>query len=176
LETLTLQPGAVPLAQLAEIYWKLAGITLDRACRGAVEVAADRIAEAATDEAPVYGVNTGFGKLASIKMAPKDTAILQRNLILSHCCEVGEAISTRIVRLMMALKPLSLGRGASGVGWGRIKLLEAMLVGVLARLRADVATIGDDRYLTPDLEAANQLIASAQILNTLNIPLPELAA
>jgi len=37
-------------------------------------------------------------------------------------------------------------------------------------------TIGDDRYLTPDLEAANQLIASAQILNTLNIPLPELAA
>ncbi|WEK17395.1 MAG: aromatic amino acid lyase [Candidatus Ochrobactrum gambitense] len=38
---------------------------------------------------PVYGINTGFGKLASIRIAPNDVATLQRNLILSHCCGVG---------------------------------------------------------------------------------------
>ena len=46
----------------------------------------------AEGEAAVYGVNTGFGKLASVKIAAKDTARLQRNLILSHCCGVGDAL------------------------------------------------------------------------------------
>jgi histidine ammonia-lyase len=75
----------------------------------------------------VYGVNTGFGKLASIKIAVEDTETLQRNLILSHCCGVGEAMPGDVARLMMVLKLLSLGRGASGVRWGVIALLEAML-------------------------------------------------
>jgi histidine ammonia-lyase len=48
--------------------------------------------------------------------SPGDTATLQRNLILSHCCGVGEPLD-RHTRLMMALKLLSLGRGASGVRW-----------------------------------------------------------
>ncbi|NJR14078.1 MAG: histidine ammonia-lyase, partial [Phyllobacteriaceae bacterium] len=73
------------------------------------------------------GVNTGFGKLASIPIAAADTETLQRNLILSHCCGVGEATPRAIVRLMMALKLLSLGRGASGVRMDIITLIEAML-------------------------------------------------
>ncbi len=72
-------------------------------------------------------MNTGFGKLASLKIEPKDTATLQRNLILSHCCGVGDPVPRAVVRLMMALKLLSLGRGASGVRWELIELLEAML-------------------------------------------------
>ena len=52
---------------------------------------------------------------------------MQRNLILSHCCGVGEATETGIIRLMMILKLLSLGRGASGVRWQIIELIEAML-------------------------------------------------
>ena len=64
---------------------------LDRAARPGVERAAAAIAAAAAGDAPVYGVNTGFGKLASVRIAPEDTATLQRNLILSHCCGVGDA-------------------------------------------------------------------------------------
>ena len=60
----------------------------------------------------MYGVNTGFGKLASIKIAPEDTATLQKNLILSHCCGVGAPMPEDVARLMMVLKLLSLGRGA----------------------------------------------------------------
>ena len=124
---LTLTPGAVTLADLARVYFDEAPVRLDRAAKPAVERAAAAIARAAAGNVPVYGVNTGFGKLASITIAPGDTATLQRNLILSHCCGVGEPVARRHARLMMALKLLSLGRGASGVRWDLIELLEQML-------------------------------------------------
>ena len=66
---------------------------------------------------PVYGINTGFGKLASVRIGPGDLATLQRNIVLSHAAGVGEPMSTATTRLMMALKlgeprPGRLGRAA----------------------------------------------------------------
>ncbi len=124
---LLLVPGQVSLDQLAQIYWTEAAISLDATCQPKVEVAAARIAQAAEGTEPVYGVNTGFGKLASHKIAAKDTSTLQRNLILSHCCGVGPAVPRRLARLMMSLKLLSFGRGASGVRWELVELLQRML-------------------------------------------------
>ena len=124
---LTLTPGAVTLADLARVYFDEAPVRLDRAAKPAVERAAQSIRRAAEGNQPVYGVNTGFGKLASIRIAPGDTATLQRNLIRSHCCGVGAPISRRQARMVMSLKLLSLGRGASGVRWELIELLENML-------------------------------------------------
>lgn len=125
--TLTLISGNVTLADLEQVYRDECAVTLDRVCKTAVEVAQAQIAAAAAGDVPVYGVNTGFGKLASLKIEKADTATLQRNLILSHCCGVGEAIPRAHVRLIMVLKLLSLGRGASGVRWSLIELLENML-------------------------------------------------
>ncbi len=122
-----LSPGAATLSQLETIYRTGSAVSLDRSARPAIEAAAARIAEAAAGGVAVYGVNTGFGKLASVKIAPEDTETLQRNLILSHCCGVGERTEPAITRLMMILKLLSLGRGASGVRWTLIELIEAML-------------------------------------------------
>ena len=124
---ITLVPGQVSLAQLEAVYRQEAVAQLDEGCRDAVDRAAARIAEAADGDGPVYGVNTGFGKLASLKIEAKDTAKLQRNLILSHCCGVGEAMPVELVRLMMTLKLLSFGRGASGVRWELVQLLQDML-------------------------------------------------
>ncbi len=124
---LTLTPGSVTLCDLEQVFVEQRAVKLDRSCKPAIEAAAARIASAAAGEAPTYGVNTGFGKLASIKIASKDTATLQRNLILSHCCGVGDTIARPHARLIMVLKLLSLGRGASGVQWELIELLEAML-------------------------------------------------
>ena len=83
--TLTLIPGSVTLADLAKIYWSEAAVRLDPVCRPAIERAQACIAKAVAGTEAVYGVNTGFGKLASVKIASKDTASLQRYLILSHC-------------------------------------------------------------------------------------------
>ncbi|MBL8789911.1 MAG: aromatic amino acid lyase, partial [Rhizobiales bacterium] len=112
---MTLIPGETTLTQLRRIYREELPVQLDRSARGRVEGSAAIISAAANGDTPVYGVNTGFGKLASIRIAPDDTATLQRNLILSHCAGVGEAMPRAVTRLMMALKLLSLGRGASGV-------------------------------------------------------------
>ncbi len=125
--SLTLSAGQVTLEDLARIYREELSVTLNRSAKPGIEAAAAAIAAAAMGDAPVYGVNTGFGKLASMRIAPEDTATLQRNLILSHCCGVGPAIPRAHARLMMVLKLLSFGRGASGVRWAFIELLEAML-------------------------------------------------
>jgi histidine ammonia-lyase len=111
LTTEILTPGHTPLAQLERIYRSGASACLAPQARPAIEAAAARIAAAAAGIEAVYGVNTGFGKLASLKIAAADTATLQRNLILSHCCGVGQAMPRDVARLMMVLKLLSLGRG-----------------------------------------------------------------
>lgn len=162
MKTLTLVPGEVPLAQLADIYWNQTSIVLDRSCQTAVELAAKRIAAAANGTVPVYGVNTGFGKLANIKIAPEDAETLQRNLILSHCCGVGDAIPTRMVRLMMSLKLLSFGRGASGVGWDRIELLEAMLLRGVTPIIPAQGSVGASGDLAPLAHMTAVLIGEGQ--------------
>ena len=125
--TLTLRPGGATLADLETIWRGQGPVRLDPTARGAVEASARTVALAASGDTPVYGINTGFGKLASVRIAPEDTETLQRNLILSHCCGVGDALEPETTRLMMALKLLSLGRGASGVRWDICALIEAML-------------------------------------------------
>src|SRR5215813_9280147 len=96
-------PGKVGLDDLAQV---LAGeaVVLDPSFWPRVEKASDIVAKAARASAPVYGINTGFGKLASTRIAADQTALLQRNLIVSHCCGVGPPTPEPIVRLMMALK------------------------------------------------------------------------
>ena len=160
-----LEPGKMDLAGLETIYRDPGiAISLSSRTRDKIEAAARTIAVAAAADAPVYGVNTGFGKLASVKISPDDTAILQRNLILSHCCGVGEPTPPRIVALMMALKLVSLGRGASGVRRALIELLEAMLArGVLpvVPLQGSVGASGD---LAPLAHLAAVMIGEGEAL------------
>ncbi|MCY4300855.1 MAG: histidine ammonia-lyase [Aestuariivita sp.] len=125
--SLVLDPGNVTLAQLAHVQQRKFSFTLARSCKSAVERAATVVKRHAMGESPVYGVNTGFGKLASIKIAPEDTSTLQRNLILSHCCGVGDPVTRLEARFVMLLKLISLCRGASGVRWSLIELLLDML-------------------------------------------------
>ena len=73
------------------------------------------VRRAAEGNAPVYGVNTGFGKLASTRISEADLATLQLNLIRSHAAGVGEPLAAPVLRLMLALKAASLARGYSGV-------------------------------------------------------------
>ena len=152
---LTLKPGAVTLNDLAKIYWEEAPVRLDPACHADIKRAHAAITKASEGSEAIYGVNTGFGKLASVKIAPDDTANLQRNLILSHCCGVGPAIPRRHARLLMALKLLSLGRGASGVRLDLVHLLEDML----------------DKAVTPVIPAKGSVGASGDLA-----PLAHLAA
>ena len=125
--TRELTPGAVTLDVLCSVHGAAEPVRLARTARDAVESAAGHVAGAAAGEHAIYGVNTGFGKLATVRIATSDTTALQRNLILSHSSGVGRPTAPDVVRLMMVLKLLSLGRGASGVRWRMIELLEEMV-------------------------------------------------
>jgi len=124
--TLTLTPGAVGLAGWRTV-WQGAVPALDPACAPAVQASANAVAAIVARGAPVYGINTGFGKLASVRIEAADLATLQRNIVLSHAAGVGEPMPVAITRLMMALKLASLAQGASGIAPATLALLEAML-------------------------------------------------
>ncbi|WP_166015988.1 MULTISPECIES: histidine ammonia-lyase [Chelativorans] len=147
--TIILHPGSVLLRDLATIYWTGVPARLDPSFDAGIVKAADRIAEIAAGNAPVYGINTGFGKLASIKIDSADVAALQRNLVLSHCCGVGEALPENVVRLMMALKLVSLGRGASGVRLELVRLIEAMLARGVIPVIPEKGSVGASGDLAP---------------------------
>ncbi|AGF75544.1 histidine ammonia-lyase [Bartonella vinsonii] len=147
--TIILKPCAVTLSELETIYFNGEVSKLHSDTHLAIRKGAERIAEIAAGSKPVYGINTGFGKLASIKIDANDVALLQRNLILSHCCGVGEPLAENIVRLMMTLKLLSLGRGASGVRLELIHLLENMLEKGVIPVIPEKGSVGASGDLAP---------------------------
>ncbi|MEZ5777649.1 MAG: histidine ammonia-lyase [Paracoccaceae bacterium] len=147
--TVTLIPGEATLAMLEAIWRGTGPVKLHQRARPGIEAAAKLVRDAAAGEAAVYGVNTGFGKLASVKIAAKDTATLQRNLILSHCCGVGTPLDAATTRLMMALKLLSVGRGASGVVWETVALIEGMLAKGVTPMIPDQGSVGASGDLAP---------------------------
>jgi histidine ammonia-lyase len=121
----TLVPGKLTLAQLRRLCGsERAVVEMDPACRAGVRASAELVRAATEGEAPVYGVNTGFGKLATTRIAKEDLAVLQLKLLRSHAVGVGEPLSERVVRLILLLKAASLARGFSGV---REEVIEALL-------------------------------------------------
>ncbi len=149
----TLKPGAVTLEQWQRVY-RGACATLDPGCFPAVERSAAAIERVVNKGAPVYGVNTGFGKLASVRIEIADLERLQRNIVLSHSAGVGDPMPTAIVRLMMALKLASLGVGASGVRLPTLQLLEAMLARDLLPVVPTLADPATPPALAAELRAS----------------------
>ena len=147
--SIVLQPGKVTLAMLESIYWTGEIASLDKSFDEPIAAGAARIAAIATGDTPVYGVNTGFGKLASIKVNGKDVVTLQRNLILSHCCGMGAPLPENIVRLIMSLKLISLGRGASGVRLELVRLMEDMLAKGVIPVIPEKGSVGASGDLAP---------------------------
>ncbi|MDZ5449898.1 histidine ammonia-lyase [Labrys sp. ZIDIC5] len=143
-----LRPGSVSLAQWRAIY-DGAPINLDEGCRPLVEAAAKAVADIIAKGEPVYGINTGFGKLASVRIENADLAILQRNIVLSHAAGVGEPLPVEAVRLIMALKLGSLAQGASGVQWSTITMLRDCLARDLIPVVPGQGSVGASGDLAP---------------------------
>jgi histidine ammonia-lyase len=111
-DTIRIIPGALSFAQLHSLATSAHKIVLDESCWPGVEAAADVVARAARGAAPVYGINTGFGKLATVRIAPDQIEELQRRLVLSHMCGLGPPLPDPVVRLVLALKAASVPRAS----------------------------------------------------------------
>jgi len=160
-----LTPGRVTLETLEALYRGGGPVTLARIARPDVEAAARIVAEAAAGAAPVYGVNTGFGKLAQIRIPPQDTATLQQNLIRSHAAGVGPALSPAVTRLVIALKLVSLGRGASGVRWTVIEALEGALAHDMLPVIPAQGSVGASGDLAPLAHMTLGLMGEGEVMH-----------
>lgn len=119
-----LEPGGLPLAGLAAFAKSRDRVTLDSSTRARLQAGADAVRRMVAEGKAVYGINTGFGKLANTHIAGDELELLQRNLVLSHSVGVGALLSDEVVRLTMLLKIASLARGFSGV---RPEVVDALL-------------------------------------------------
>jgi histidine ammonia-lyase len=93
-------PGGLTLDELRAFTEGEQRVRLDESCWPAVEAAAEVVERAARGGAPVYGINTGFGKLATVRIAPDQIEELQRRLVLSHMCGLGPPLPDAAVRLI----------------------------------------------------------------------------
>jgi histidine ammonia-lyase len=124
--TLTLDPTCVELGALRNL-WGGANARLNDASMQRVANAAASVERIVAGGETVYGVNTGFGLLASRRIPDERLAELQTNLILSHSAGLGDPLPRHVTRLMIVLKLLGLGRGHSGVRPLVIEALQTLL-------------------------------------------------
>ncbi len=114
--TYKLRPGTLALSDLYALwrgsYDKVAVVP---AAWAGVEASASAVQALSRDGRQVYGINTGFGSLASASIPPDQLAELQRRLVLSHCAGVGEPLSRPVTALTLLLKINALSRGYSGI-------------------------------------------------------------
>ena len=156
-------PGAVPLSDLRALY-RGAAPTLDPVCHPAIAESAAAVARILARHEPVYGINTGFGKLATVKIGDADLETLQRNIVLSHAAGVGDPMPVPIARLMMVLKLTSLAQGASGVQPTTIALLEAMLAKGLTPVIPGQGSVGASGDLAPLAHLAATMIGVGEMI------------
>lgn len=93
----------------------------------AVKKAAELVSEWSESEEIVYGITTGFGDLASVKISPKDRRKLQENLLVSHACGVGDPYPEDVTRAIMLLRINTLSRGFSGISLNTLQALINLL-------------------------------------------------
>ena len=99
-------------------------LALADSARGRVRAARALVDHHAAGDAAVYGINTGFGSLAEVKIPHEQLAALQLNLLRSHAAGVGEPLSPAVVRALMTLRANVLAKGFSGI---REETLEALI-------------------------------------------------
>lgn len=160
--THTLHPGHVSLAVLRSIHAGGVQLALAPEARAGLLAAQAHVQRIVDEDQVVYGINTGFGKLASTKIAHDRLAELQRNLVLSHSVGTGEPLAAPVVRVILATKAVSLARGHSGV---RPALVDALLAlanaGVLPRIPAK-GSVGASGDLAPLAHLACVLIGEGE--------------
>ncbi|KJH79506.1 histidine ammonia-lyase [Pseudomonas sp. KSR10] len=139
-------PGQLTLGQLRAAYHDPLKLRLDDSAHTAIEASVACVNAIISEGRTAYGINTGFGLLASTRIASEDLEKLQRSLVLSHAAGIGEPLDDAMVRLVMLLKVNSLARGFSGI---RLRVIEALIALINAEvyphipLKGSVGASGD---------------------------------
>lgn len=158
-----LKPGTLSLADLRLIYSQPVTLSLPDSCRRVMDDSVAIVDRIVASDKTVYGVNTGFGKLAQKKIPQEQLEKLQENLVLSHATGTGPLLDDAIVRLMMVLKINALAQGYSGI---RAEVVQALVALVNARVYPCVpskGSVGASGDLAPLAHMSAALLGHGQV-------------
>jgi histidine ammonia-lyase len=160
---LLLNGDPLTLPQLDAVAAATLEVALAPGSKGRMLASRAVVDRAAAGDAAAYGINTGFGKLAEVRVAPDQLAALQQNLVRSHCCGVGEPLSEPEVRGMLLLRANVLAKGASGVRTEVVELLVAMLTRRIHPVVPSRGSVGASGDLAPLAHLALALIGEGEV-------------
>ena len=150
------------IADVVSVARRGVAVALDRGAEHKVADGAKLVAKLAEGDAPVYGVNTGFGDLARVRIPAADLKAQQRNLIRSHAAGVGEPLPPEVVRAILLLRAQTLATGRSGVRAETIHLLLDMLNRGVLPVIPRLGSVGASGDLAPLAHAALVLIGEGE--------------
>lgn len=116
-----------------------------------------------SDEYPTYGINTGFGSLCNTTIPANELESLQRNLLLSHACGMGDEVPGEIVKLMLLLKIQGLSYGHSGVQRSTVQRLVDFFNKDILPVVYDLGSLGASGDLSPLAHLALPLIGEGDV-------------
>lgn len=159
---INLNPGSVTLADLRAI-WSGADVALSAEGFAAVDAAAASVERIVASNKTVYGLNTGFGLLANTRIPSDRLRELQKKIVLSHACGLGDALDERVVRLTLATKIIGLARGASGVKRATVERLLEFLKRNMLPVIPEQGSVGASGDLAPLAHLAAAMIGVGAI-------------
>ena len=146
---LTVDEQPIGLAALRRAWLAPVAVAIGDTARQRIAESREHIAEVVKGDEQVYGVNTGFGQLAQVRIDKHELAHLQQNLVRSHAVGVGEDLNDGVVRLAMLMKVIALAQGCSGVRPELVDALCALInAGIYPRIPAK-GSVGASGDLAP---------------------------
>lgn len=160
---LVIKPGEVSLSMIRMIVKHHIPISLDPAAYKRIDASKRLVDNIIEDGRPVYSINTGFGALAKVKIAPQQYAKLQRNIVLSHATGVGKFLDDEIVRIILFLKINALAQGYSGVRREVIDFLIEMYNNEVYPCIPEKGSVGASGDLAPLAHLSLPIIGAGQV-------------
>jgi histidine ammonia-lyase len=159
----TIEPGGLDAKILRSAAQGGSRFALAESARARIEASVRAVRELVSRHDAVYGINTGFGKLAQTRIADDQLAQLQKNLVLSHSAGVGKPLEAPVVRLMLLLKAASLAHGVSGVRGEVIDALFALLNADVLPVVPEKGSVGASGDLAPLAHLSGVLIGIGEV-------------
>ena len=160
-----LRPEGVSAADVVAVARADAPVALGSAARAEMERSAAVVAARADAEEPAYGISTGFGSLALVRIPPEARVALQRSLIRSHAAGMGHAVEREVVRAMMLLRARSLAMGRSGARPLVVERMLALLAAGITPFVPEHGSLGASGDLAPLAHCALVLTGEGTVVD-----------
>ena len=170
--TLVLGPDGVSASDVVAVARDDVAVVLGPEARAAMERSAAVVAALAASDEPAYGISTGFGSLALVRIPASDRVALQRALIRSHAAGMGPPVEREVVRAMMLLRARTLAMGCSGARPVVAERLLALLGSGLTPLVPEHGSLGASGDLAPLAHCALVLMGEGSVMDSDGALLP----